>query len=440
MNGGDERLCRVAAMRRSPLGFFLWLFLSLSLSLSPSVFAETESATKGTAGTAPLPLQPWIDLTPAGGTLKLPPGVYAGPATISHPIVLEGARRVRLDGGGRGRVLTVATSGATVRGLSIVNSGVSHDQLDSGIFITGNDNTIEDNVIEDVLFGIALQQADGNVIRRNRIRSKSWDSADRGDGIRLWYSRRNLIEGNDIAQIRDLTITNSPYNRFIGNRIVDSRRAMNFLFSHRSLVVGNEISRNSSGMSILNSEGMIIRGNRITHVMDASGACIALKESSAALVVGNEIVHCAVGILADSPLHPVNRIAILNNRIAYNITGINFYGEKSGHLVFYNRFEHNLWQALVGESSDALVNNSWYGNYWDDYEGFDRNRDGIGDTPYEIWAWADRIWMEEPKAKFFRNAPALEILDFLERLAPFASPALILRDEAPRMSPEAVFR
>ena len=30
--------------------------------------------------------------------------------------------------------------------------------------------------------------------------------------------------------------------------------------------------------------------------------------------------------------------------------------------------------------------------------------------------------------------PALELLDFLEKLAPFASPALILRDPAPRMA------
>ena len=33
----------------------------------------------------------------------------------------------------------------------------------------------------------------------------------------------------------------------------------------------------------------------------------------------------------------------------------------------------------------------------------------------------------------FANSPALELLDFLERLAPFSSPSLILRDPAPRM-------
>ena len=36
-------------------------------------------------------------------------------------------------------------------------------------------------------------------------------------------------------------------------------------------------------------------------------------------------------------------------------------------------------------------------------------------------------------ATFFRNAPILELLDFLERLAPFSLPYRILRDPTPVM-------
>jgi nitrous oxidase accessory protein len=77
--------------------------------------------------------------------------------------------------------------------------------------------------------------------------------------------------------------------------------------------------------------------------------------------------------------------------------------------------------------------NVWQGNFWDDYEGFDRNQDGIGDTPHEVWLHADRIWMETPMATFFRNAPGMELLDFLERLAPFSAPYRVLQDPAPVM-------
>lgn len=140
--------------------------------------------------------------------------------------------------------------------------------------------------------------------------------------------------------------------------------------------------------------------------------------------------------MSDPPMHALNRITVIDNRVAHNITGISFYGERGGHLVLRNAFEHNLWHALV-TASGGIDDNEWRGNYWDNYEGFDQDDDGVGDTPHEIWAHADQIWIDTPMAKFFRNSPALELLDFLERLAPFARPTLILRDPAPASSIDA---
>ncbi len=381
-----------------------------------------------------LPLQPWLDTALPGASIRLPPGVYAGPAVISKPLTLDGDGKVIIDAGGHGTVLTVKADRVTLRGLTLRGSGDSHDQLDSGIMAEGSELLIENNVIEDVLFGISLHKVTDSVVRGNRIRSRPVDSADRGDGLRLWYSRGNRIEDNDIAQIRDITVTNSPRNRFTGNTIRDSRRAFNFLFAHRSLVDRNHLERNSTGITALNSDGLTIRNNRIVHAMDASGAGVALKETSAALVIGNEIVHCAHGIMADSSLNPLNRIVFIDNVVAHNVTGVYFYGLKGGHIAIGNTFRNNLWPVTVIGDGDPL-DDTWWGNYWDGYEGFDRDGDGFGDRPYDLLAYADRIWIETPAARFFRNSPVLELLDFLERLAPFAAPALILRDPAPRMAP-----
>ena len=57
---------------------------------------------------------------------------------------------------------------------------------------------------------------------------------------------------------------------------------------------------------------------------------------------------------------------------------------------------------------------------------------GYGDTPHEDYAYADQIWMEIPPARFFMTSPVLELLDFLERLAPITSPELQARDPRPR--------
>lgn len=384
------------------------------------------------AAVAEQSLQTWLDMALPGSVLRLPAGQYRGPATISKPLTLEAQGKVIIDGGGKGTVLTIKSDKVTVRGLVIRDSGDSHDAIDGGIMAEGNGLLIENNVIENVLFGISLHKSNDSVVRGNRIRSRPVDSADRGDGIRLWYSTGNRIENNDIAQIRDVTISNSPHNRYTGNTIRNSRRAFNFLFSHRSLIEGNLLEKNSTGIIALNSEGLIIRNNRILHAMDASGAGVALKETSAALIQGNEIVHCAHGIMADSPMNPINRIVFIDNIIAHNITGIYFYGAKGGHIAINNTFKSNLWPVTIIGDGDPM-NDIWWGNNWDTYEGFDLDGDGFGDKPHELHAWADRIWMETPSATFFRNSPVLELLDFLERLAPFSTPSLILRDTAPRM-------
>ena len=85
---------------------------------------------------------------------------------------------------------------------------------------------------------------------------------------------------------------------------------------------------------------------------------------------------------------------------------------------FNNTIRNNLWPVSIIGDGDPM-NDTWWGNAWDGYEGFDLDGDGFGDKPYELYAYADRIWMDTPAAKFFRNSPVLELLDFLERLAPF---------------------
>ncbi|MBL8489301.1 MAG: right-handed parallel beta-helix repeat-containing protein, partial [Rhodocyclaceae bacterium] len=210
----------------------------------------------------------------------------------------------------------------------------------------------------------------------------------------------------------------------------DARYALHLVFSPRTVVEGNDIAETGTGIVVLYSPDVVIRGNRLAHALDGGGACIAFKDSGEGLVEGNTILHCAVGLQANAPLNDERVITVRGNRFAHNFTGMSFYGEKGGHRVIGNRFENNLTQVAVSAAGVASAN-VWDGNYWDDYQGFDRDGDGVGDTPYEIYAFADRIWMETPRAIFFRNSPVLELLDLLERLAPFSSPTRVLADPRP---------
>lgn len=378
------------------------------------------------------PLQLFIDLTPPGGVLSLPAGRYAGPAVIRQPITIDGQGEVTVDGEGSGTVVTVQADGVTIRGLHLTNSGNSHDQVDAALLLAADDALVEDNRIDDVLFGIHIRQSNGNVVRNNRIESRVAEPSLRGEGIRLWYSRDNLMEGNRINRVRDLVFANSPDNRFIGNTIQNSRIGMELIFSPDNEIARNTLIRNTTGIVLVYSNGVVIRENQLLNMPDATSSALAVKESSQVRLEANDIVRCAVGLTANSPTDPGNIIYLTNNHFAYNDVAMYFYGERGGHIIHGNRFTGNIISVAVSAATSAL-DNDWRGNAWDTYEGFDRDLDGSGDTPHNLYLYSDRLWMDRPMVRFFRGSPVLEMVDFIERLAPFSMPDLVLSDPAPRM-------
>ena len=397
------------------LGSTLWL---VTLALSTAV-----------AHALP-PLQLFVDLTPAGGVLRPPAGNYSGPVVISKPLTLEGSGGVTVDNGGKGTVLTVRADGTTIKGLKLINSGDSHNGLDAGLLLEANGTLIEENMIENTLFGIVLNQGNNNTIRNNKIGSRGDTPSLRGDGLRLWYSQHNRIEENTIDRVRDLVFTNSSDNIVEGNLIRESRIGMEFVFSPNNRVINNRISRNLSGIVNLYSDHNLIKGNRIEQMRGATHSALAIKESFKVRIEDNQVIHCGVGLTANTPTHRENILYLTGNRLSYNDVAMYFYGERGGHVIHGNRFEGNLLHVAVSAPSSAR-DNDWRGNYWDDYEGFDPDGDGVGNTPHEIYLYADRIWMDRPMTSFFRSSPMLEIVDFIERLAPFSKPEMIVMDPAP---------
>ncbi|WP_293672400.1 nitrous oxide reductase family maturation protein NosD [Thiolapillus sp.] len=381
------------------------------------------------------PLQLYVEITPEGGTLKPPPGEYSGPVVIRKRITLDGGGKVTVNGGGSGSILTIEADGVVVRGLHLSHSGDSHDQVDAGILIKANDTVVQDNIIDDSLFGIHLSSAHGNQVIGNRISSKDRDVTLRGDGIRLWYSHENLIKDNVLDHTRDMVFSNSRENRIIGNRMTNSRISMELVFSPENEIRGNTFIDNYNGITVIYSDELTIADNHILRMRKLTGSGISVKESYDILIDNNEIAHCAVGLLATSPLEAENILTITNNLFTFNDVAAYFYGEKGGHQIHDNRFIDNFVDAMGSTTHTSRLNN-WKGNYWDSYSGFDLNHDGVGDQPHRVYLYADSIWMERSMARFYRATPALTLIDFVERLIPSSEPDLMYMDPAPLMTPK----
>jgi len=378
------------------------------------------------------PLQALVDAAPEGSVVNIPSGRYAGPVHLKKPLTLIGHGEVVIDGGDKGTVFVVETSGATLRHLTLTGSGDSHDSDDACLNVRGHRNTIQDVTIADCLFGIDLKQSNDNLLRDNRVRSKKAELGVRGDGIRLWYSHHNRVEHNQITDTRDVVAWYSNDNVFRGNEGRRSRYSIHFMFANRNLVENNRFIDNAVGVYFMYSEACIARHNLISHATGASGMAFGFKEASDIAIEDNEVIYSAIGVGSDiSPFQPDTTIRFARNRFAYNGIAVQLTSELGGNVFTDNVFEGNLTDiAQAGRGSKA--SNRWLGNWFDTYEGFDRDGDGYGDKPHEHYAYADQIWMEIPAARFFKTSPVLELLDFLERLAPFSSPELQLRDERPR--------
>ena len=379
------------------------------------------------------PFQELVDAAPAGSVLKPPPGRYAGPVTVDKPLTIDGGGQVTIDAGDKGSVFALNADGATLRGLHLTGSGDSHDTDDSCLDVRGHGNTVEALVVDNCLFGIDLKQSNRNVVRNNRISSKRVDLGVRGDALRLWYSDRNLIEGNQVADSRDMVAWYSSHNIYRNNVSRRSRYSLHFMFAKDNLVENNRFYDNTVGIYMMYTERVHVRNNVISHANGAAGMALGFKESSDSDISGNEIIYCAVGIGSDlSPFEPNTTIRFTNNRFAYNGIAVHFTSELGGNVFADNSFEGNLTDVVQSGRGGSGGRNQWSGNYFDAYLGFDRDRDGIGDTPHEQYAFADQIWIELPAARFFKTAPVMELLDFIERLAPLSTPELQVRDEKPR--------
>ncbi len=385
------------------------------------------------AGTYPS-FQKLVDEAEPNSTLIPAPGTYAGPVVIDKPLVVDGQNEVIIDAGGKGSVIVIETDGATVRNLRLTNSGESHNDIDSGVQVRGNFNVVSGNVIDNSLFGIDLQQSENNIVKRNHISSKDVEIGVRGDAIRLWYSFNNKITDNVIRDSRDTVIWYSKDNLIARNDARGGRYSLHFMYSQYNEVLNNYYEDNQVGIFVMYSDGVVLRDNYIAHATGATGMGIGFKETSDVEVTGNQVLYCATGLYLDvSPFQPETTNRIHDNLIAFSGIGILFLNDWTGNEFRRNSLKGNITQVAVGGGKTAN-RNDWLRNFWDDYEGFDRDRDQVGDRAYELFNYADRIWMDVPYARFFKGSPVLEVLDFLERLAPFSDPDMVVRDKEPLMT------
>ena len=423
-------LCLIAAAAFS---------LHRRVAASDQVIAQAVTETPQCGHTS---LQERIDAAQPGATIVVLPGTYAAPLHIDKPLTLEGQGWPVIQGDGSGDVVHITAPDVTMRGFVVRGTGISLDREDTGIKVSAPNVALEGNRVEEALFGIYLEQAADSVVRNNTIIGMDLPISRRGDGLKIWYSPRTLVEGNTLRATRDAILWYSPESIVRGNDFGDGRYGLHMMQSDHHLIEDNIFRNNSVGIYVMYGAGFTMLRNLITDNRGPSGYGIGLKEASDVMMAGNRIVNNRVGVYSDSsPLSPQTTVTYDNNLIAYNEIGLDMLPNTLANRFRDNIFLDNGEQINVAGGGD-LTRNEWAvdgrGNYWSDYAGYDADADAIGDLPYAAKSLYESLAGAHPELRLFQLGPAADALDLAAKAFPIFAPQPKMADPHPLTAPPSL--
>ena len=371
-----------------------------------------------------------------GDVLRLASGVHRGPITVSVPrVTLLGESGTVLDAEGQDSVVTVAAPEVVVRNLTIRGSGTRLNKMDSGVFIgkAGHGARVEDNTLEQNLFGIYLWGPENALVRNNRITGrKDLRMSERGNGVSVWNSPGSVVQDNTIRYGRDGIFSNvSRDNVFRGNDLRDLRFAIHYMYTNNSEVSENVSQGNHAGYALMFSQGLTVLGNLSLGDRDHG---IALNYAN-----GSEFVHNVVRSGKEKCvfIYNSNENEFRDNWFEGCQIGVHFTAGSERNRMTGNAFVANESQVKYVGTRHLDWSYEGRGNYWSDNPAFDLNGDGIADAAYRPNDIIDTVVWAYPMAKLLLNSPAIQVVRWAQSQFPGLHPGGVV-DGAPLMRPPMI--
>jgi nitrous oxidase accessory protein len=380
------------------------------------------------------PLQESIDKAKPYSLLRLSKGVYGGNIVIDKPLTIIGKEKgVMIMGEGSGTTITITSSEVTLKNLTITHSGENFQSIDSAIKMSRCRACVIDGcTLRDTLYGIDMSMVSDSNITNNYITSNGKEVAFRGNALKLYYSSNNLFFHNTIQRSRDISLNYSHHNLFEKNRFIENRFAIHLSLSHGTVLRENFYQYNAVAIMVMGAKDTKVIGNQILSSKGASGIGVMVNGVENFRFEQNRVKFNAKGLYIDGGERGKGmKRYIVHNEISYNKEAIHFHQSIKDNTITHNKIVSNIEDIVKDLPSKIDNSNMVEYNYWDRYEGFDSNRDNIGDRPHSVYQYADRLWAYNNKIKFFYASPLMSLLNFMSELAPFIEPNLLIEDRKP---------
>lgn len=366
-----------------------------------------------------------------GDTVLLYKGVYKeGNIVITKSIHLLGIDGPVLDGENKNEILTLSGKNILIRGIHFVNAGYSSMNDYAALKIIDADNiVIENNIFNNTYFAIHVANTIRSSIRNNIIKGNNKSEHLSGNGIHLWKCENMLIENNSVQQHRDGIyfefVTQSAIKKNVSEKNI--RYGLHFMFSPANSYLGNVFRNNGAGVAVMYSKKVWMENNVFEQNWGASAYGILLKDISDSRIRNNKFIQNTVAIHMDGS----SRIEIENNIFKENGWAIKVQASCDDNSFHHNNFHGNSFDVAT---NGTMMLNKFYNNHWDKYEGYDMNKDGIGDVPYHPVSMYAMIVEQNPTTLILLRSFIVSLLDKAEKAIPGLTPENLV-DEKPMIKP-----
>jgi nitrous oxidase accessory protein len=367
-----------------------------------------------------------------GDVITVKKGRYATQKlVIEKAITIQGETGAILDGEGY-TILYVHHDRVSISGLQL--EGVSTNYVEDRAAIKCNDSdylTIRNVTIRKSFFGILIEKSKHGIIEgcdiEGDVTAESYLESANGNAIHLWYCEGMTIRNNRVAKHRD-----GIYFEFVEESVIqhnlstgNMRYGLHFMFSHHNEYQHNIFSKNGAGVAVMYSDHVVMEHNQFVDNWGESAYGLLIKDITDSQLRSNVFRNNTIAISADNS----SRVEVKGNRFEGNGYALRVMGNCTDNQVIGNDFVANSFDVVTNASSNY---NTFSGNYWEEYAGYDLDRDGVGDVPFRPVKLFTYIIAQSPASIILMRSSFIDLLNLAEKVTPVLTPESLI-DSSPIM-------
>ncbi|MBK8557320.1 MAG: nitrous oxide reductase family maturation protein NosD [Lewinellaceae bacterium] len=264
-------------------------------------------------------------------------------------------------------------------------------------------------------------------ISGNRLNAKGAIEQNAGNAIHAWKCDSLIIKDNWMRGHRD-----GIYLEFVGHSHIKGntstgnlRYGLHFMFSHNNNYEHNRFEQNGAGVAVMYSREVSMAHNTFSNNQGSASYGLLLKEITNSSINHNVFKQNTTGILMDG----CSRSHIEQNVFQQNGWAIKLQASCDDNDLRQNNFFGNTFDLAT---SVAHTDNRLSHNFWDHYEGYDLDKNGVGDVPYRPVSLYAMLADEMPYAMMLWRSFCVYLLDRAEKVIPSISPDNVF-DDSPLM-------